>query len=66
VIQRFDTGRIDGTQLLDQRKNAVEFVQRLRRLRIGQFDLRKDRQAFDIGKFERHGWKAVGPRVKMR
>ncbi len=55
VIQGFDAGGVDRLHLLNQRKNAVEFVQGLRRMVVGKIELRQVREAFDIGKSKWHG-----------
>ena len=52
--QRFDAGGIDGLHLLDQRENAVEFVERIGRLLIVKVKLRQFGQARNIGEGQGH------------
>jgi hypothetical protein len=64
VRQRFDAGRINGFHLLDQRENAVQFVERFGRLLLVEVKLRQFGQARNIGEGQGHGGVA-GRRVRV-
>jgi hypothetical protein len=54
MIQRFYAGGVNGAQLFDQCKNAIEFVQGFGRLVFGQVELRQAGQTFYVGEVKGH------------
>jgi hypothetical protein len=53
--QRFDARGVNGLHLLDQRENAVQFVERIGRLLVVEIELRQFGQARNIGEGQGHG-----------